>query len=131
MAEKFLFSKYSVNDDTVEVMVKGVPMKIRQALTSTERQKVQDKLISISVDERGKPQFGSPNTAAYTTEVCLVAIKSWPFVDANDNPVPINRETVEVLEPTIKEEVAARVLGYYEEVNKQVNPFEKKSDDHS
>lgn len=127
MAEKFLFSKYSVNDDTVEVEIRGVPMKIRQSLTLKERQKVQDELVSITLDSQGKPQFGSPNTAAYTAQVCILAIKSWPFVDDNDQPVPVTAENISVLDPAIQDEVAARVLGYYEQIKAQAVPFEKKS----
>lgn len=132
MAEKFLFSQYAVSDDTVDVVIRGVPMSIRRALNIHERKKVQDKLIKVTVGPDGKPKFGSPDMTEYTIEICLLAIKSWPFVmDDGVTPVPINRETVTALDPAFQDEVAGRVLGYYEEVNKEADPFESKSEEPS
>lgn len=125
-AKKFLFSQYSADDSTVSVEVMGIPFRIRRALTIKERAKAQEAAVEITLDREGQPKIGKMDNSAFTVEVCLMALKEWPFEEDDGTPTPINRETVSRLDPSILDKLAANALGYYNEVNREADPFVRK-----
>lgn len=128
-AKKFVFSQYSTTDATVDVVIRGIPFKLRRALGIGERQKAQDKAISLTFDNQGQPIIGKPNTTAFTVEICSMAIKEWPFENEDGTPTPLTRANIAALDPALQDEISARVLGYYKAVEEEADPFEKKSEE--
>ncbi len=134
--QAYSFNDYFNSPDSkgLEIVVGGVPFRIKRSLTLEEKQRAQDASIKIEIGDDGLPNITQMNQGAYTVEVVLAALKWWPFTYPDDyeveslrgSPVPINRETVSALDEYLNEEIAARVLRIGEVQRQGLNPFGKK-----
>lgn len=131
--EIYSFNDYFVDPSApgVEVVVrfngKDIPFRIRRSLTLKEKQKASDAAIAFEIDEEGKPTLSKMDQSAYTLEILVAGLLAWPFEYSPGQPVPINRETIEMLDGTLQSEVAARILGVGEAQAKALAPFGMKS----
>ncbi len=133
--QHYSFNEYFNSPDSkgIEVIVGGVPFRIRRSLTLDEKQRAQDAGVEIEILD-GEPNIKRMDQGAYTREVVLMALKSWPFtydedyevVELRGQPVPINRETVSALDEYVAEEIAAKVLRIGEVQRTGLSPFVKK-----
>lgn len=134
VAEQFLWEEFSADekDRGIEVKIeyhnKMLPFRVKRALTIDERQRANDAAIKIELDKSGKPRITKQDQAAFTKEIVLVGLKFWPFEYHAGKPVPINRETVSVLDGGLLDQIASHILGIAEVDKAELDPFERKSD---
>ena len=130
----FSFDDYFSGSE-VEVIIpfrgKLLPFRLKKSLTLQERQKANDAAIKIELSKDGKPVISRQDQGAYTNTVILLGLRSWPFEYRPGKPVPINMETIAKLDGNMADELATRILNGVEVDQKELDPFEKESDEAS
>lgn len=129
------------DDEGVEAVIehkgKMLTFRLKKSLTLAEKQRAADASLGFELSPDGTPKITKMDQSAYTQEVVLAGVKSWPFRYSNHRkiaehlrgtPVPINRYSVSRMDGTLAEKVAAVILGQREAQQKALDPFEQKSD---
>lgn len=130
----FLFSEYFSDDKDPGVPVviewsgRSIPLRIKHTLTLGERQRANKAAFEFKIGDDGKPILVKQDQAAYTTEIVLAGLLSWPFEYAPGRPVPITREIVDKLDGDLASAIASRILSRTKVSATALDPFEKKSD---
>lgn len=139
--EVYLFNDYFVNpnDQGIEVSIpfqgKDLKFRIRRSLTLKEKQSASDAAIAFEIDEEGRPLISKMDQSAYVLEILIAGLKAWPFTYPQDypdsslagKPVPINRETISMLDSRLQEAVSSRILGMGVAQAQAIAPFGMKS----
>lgn len=132
--EEVLYDDYFTDENdpgvvaVVEHLGKKLKFRVKKSLTLSEKQLASSAAVSFSLDKDGNPTITKMDQAAYTSQVVLAGVKSWPFKYRSGEPVPINRLTVSRMDGTLAEKVAAVILGQREAQQKALDPFAPKSD---
>lgn len=133
--DQYMFSDYFSDPEDPGVPVdvihrgKSIPFRIRRQLSLGEKQLANDAAVEFSVGENGMPTVKKVDQAAFMTEICLIAIKEWPFKYPTGKRVPINRQTISKLDSILAEKVSQLVLGVT--ALPDMTPFEMKLDEDS
>lgn len=129
----FLFGDYfsDPNDKGVEFSMnfqgRVLTFRVRRTLSLKEKQAASQAAVQFEIDDEGRPAIKNLDQSAFTNEIVLAGLISWPFEYAPGEPVPINRETVEALDGRIAEKIADRLVGMGVAQAQAIVPFEKKS----
>ena len=133
--EGFLFDDYFDTGETTkfEVVHGGriLTFELKRHTSIRERKKAATRATVLHFDPAGKPVIDSFDEVSFTIDTVLNALVSWPFTYKNGKSVPIERWSVEKLDPTIMDAISNFVLGVKQEQIAQLLPFGKVSADHS
>lgn len=133
--EGFLFDDYFDTGETTrfEVVMGGriVVLQLKRHTTLKERKKAATNATTMHFDPTGKPIIDAFDEVSFTIDTVLNAIVEWPFTFRGGKPVPITRENVAKLDPTILDSISNFVLGVKQEQIAQLLPFGKGSGGHS
>ena len=126
MAGKFRFKDYTVDESGRDIVVKGIPFKVKQQLTLGERQKASDASVKIGFDEKGQPKLQGVDQSALLVKIATMAILEWPFEEDSGKPTPIDEVHIRQLDPDLLDAIFAEVMKTTKVPD--LNPFEKASD---
>lgn len=136
-SQSLLFDDYFTSPNSpgvaATVVHRGVEikLKIKKSLTLDELQQAADAGLALSIDKAGQAQVTKMDQGAYSRKVVLLGVKQWPFTYDDGSPVPINKNTVAMMDGNLANKIADVILGNREAQQKALDPFVEKSEEDS
>ena len=133
MSDVYEFEDYFSDDGDAGVLIeidwdgRQIPFRVKRHLNLGDKQRIRAAGVKVGIGPDGKPEVvGEINEARFTHEVVLVGLKHWPFTK-NGEQTPINAETVGMLDGSLADLLATKILLITKYVPDALDPFVKPS----
>lgn len=134
--QQFFFDDFFLdeNDPGVEVKIemggREVPIFIKRKFTLEDIEAARDRSIVKHMDfKSGQMVVDKFDDNAFTMELMLRGIVSWPFVTREGKKVPVSHKTIKAMDSNLFDQLSRLIASVIEQKQEQVAPFVKDSDE--
>lgn len=132
--QQFFFDDFFLDekDPGIEVKIemggKEVPIFIKRRFTLEDIESARDKSIVKHMNfKTGEMVVEKFDDDAFTMELMLRGIVSWPFIRRDGSKVPVNQKTIKAMDSQLFEQLSRLIAGVIQQKYEQAAPFEKDS----